>query len=282
MTTTTTTTASTDAKTDAKPLKSPLGYLGGKSRLAKRIVERIPSHTCYVEPFCGGAWVYFTKKPSRVEILNDRDSELVKFWSVIRHHLPEFLRCLDFSIVSREQFDYDKKLKPSSLTDVQRAVLYYRQQRMGFGGKTVNRTFGTSSVRPSSLNLLNVEDQLRVTHRRMARTTIENLDACKCILKYDSPKTFFYIDPPYWNADFYAVSFSGKDFENLADTLRGVQGKFMLSLNDTPEVREIFKDFRIESIETKYSLANPKVAAHTRSEDKKEVLIYNFEENPVE
>ena len=92
-----------------KPLKSPLGYLGGKSRLAKRIVEKIPDHTCYVEPFCGGAWVYFRKKPSRVEVLNDRDGELANFWNVIRHHLPEFLRCLDFTIVSREEFNREKK-----------------------------------------------------------------------------------------------------------------------------------------------------------------------------
>jgi len=88
--------------------------------------------------------------------------------------------------------------------------------------------------------------------------------------------------PAFTNADFYAVSFKGEDFERLADTLKGIQGKFILSLNDTPEVREIFKDFRIESIETKYSLANPKVAAHTRGEDRKEVLIYNFEEEPRE
>lgn len=275
-------TPTTKDEANPNPLKSPLGYLGGKSRLAKRIVERIPSHTCYVEPFCGGAWVYFTKEPSRAEVLNDRDGELVKFWNVIRHHLPEFLRCLDFSLVSREQFDNDKKLDPSTLTDVQRAVLYYRQQRMGFGGRTVNRSFGTSSVRPSSLNLLNVEEQLRATHGRMARTTIENLDACNCILRYDSPKTFFYIDPPYWNADFYAVSFKGEDFERLADTLKGIQGKFILSLNDTPEVREIFKGFRMETIETKYSLANPKVAAQARGEDRKELLIYNFEEAPGE
>jgi DNA adenine methylase len=261
-------------------MKSPLGYMGGKSRLAKRIVERIPSHTCYVEPFCGGAWVYFTKKPSRVEILNDRDSELVKFWNVVRHHLPEFLRCLDFSMVSRDQFNAENNLDPHVLTDVQRAVRYYRLQRMGFGGKTTKRSFGTSSVRPSSLNLQNVEEQLKETHKRMARTTIENLDACECILRYDSPKSFFYIDPPYWNADFYAVSFRGKDFERLRDTLASIQGKFLLSLNDTPEIREIFKGFNIESIETKYSLANGKNAASGRGEDRKEVLISNYKEEP--
>ena len=270
-------TPTTMDKSCTKPLKSPLGYLGGKSRLAKRIVERIPSHTCYVEPFCGGAWVYFTKPPSRVEVLNDRDGELVTFWSVIRHHLPEFLRSLDFSLVSRAQFEMEKSQNPGLLTDVQRAVRYYRLQRMGFGGRTVNRSFGTSSVRPSSLNLTTVETQLRTTHQRMARTTIENLDACECIIRYDSPKTLFYIDPPYWEADFYAVSFKGEDFLRLRDTLKSIQGKFILSLNDTPEVREIFKDFRIESIETKYSLGNTKNAANTRDKERKEVLIYNFE-----
>jgi DNA adenine methylase len=262
----------------SKPLKSPLGYLGGKSRLAKRIVEKIPSHTTYVEPFCGGAWVYFTKKPSRVEILNDRDGELVSFWNVIRHHLPEFLRCLDFSLVSREQFKKESRQDPELLTDVQRAVRYYRLQRMGYGGKTVNRSFGTSIASPNSLNLHTVEDKLKETHKRMARTTIENLDACDCITRYDSKESFFYIDPPYWNADFYAVSFKEQDFDRLAQTLRSLKGKFILSLNDTPEVRAIFADFRIESIQTKYSLGNSKVSKETRSTDRKEVLIHNLED----
>ncbi len=264
---------------ESKPLKSPLGYLGGKSRLAKRIVEKIPAHTCYVEPFCGGAWVYFTKKPSCVEILNDRDGELANFWNVIRHHLPEFLRYLDFTIVSRAEFEREKNQNPGLLTDVQRAVRYYRLQRMGFGGRTVNRTFGTGIVRPSSLNLLTVEEKLRITHNRMARTTIENLDACDCIRRYDSPETFFYIDPPYWEADFYAVSFKGDDFLRLRDTLMNVQGRFILSLNDTPEVREIFKDFQIESIETKYTLGNSKVSKDTRGKERKEVLIHNMEDD---
>ncbi len=282
MTTQSSPTPHTENTSTSKPLKSPLGYLGGKSRLAKRIAEKIPAHTCYVEPFCGGAWVYFTKPPSRVEILNDRDGELANFWSVIRHHLPEFLRYLDFSIVSRAEFEREKNQNPGLLTDVQRAVRYYRLQRMGYGGKTTNRTFGTSSMRPSSLNLLTVQERLRTTHKRMARTTIENLDACDCIRRYDSAESFFYIDPPYWEADFYAVSFKGEDFTRLRDTLKSIQGTFILSLNDTPEVREIFKDFQIESIETKYTLGNSKVAKATRGKDRKEILIYNFGEETDE
>ena len=65
-----------------------------------------------MEPFCGGAWVYFTKPPSKVEILNDFDGELVNFWKVVRHHLPEFLRYLEFTLVSREEFKAEQKLDP--------------------------------------------------------------------------------------------------------------------------------------------------------------------------
>jgi DNA adenine methylase len=280
MTTKTTHTTPDDSMTQSEPLKSPLGYLGGKSRLAKRIVERIPPHTCYVEPFCGGAWVYFTKPPSNVEVLNDLDGDLVSFWRVIRNHLPEFLRCLNFQLVSREDFQRELKQDATLMTDIQRAVRYYRLQRMGYGGKTAGRTFGTSCTRPNSLNMPKAEEVLSETHARMARTTIEHLDACECIRRYDSDKTFFYIDPPYWNADFYAVSFKGEDFCRLRDTLNEVKGRFILSLNDTPEVREVFKQFQIESIETKYSLGNTKTSKGTRGVDRKEVLIHNLDEVP--
>jgi DNA adenine methylase len=62
----------------------------------------------------------------------------------------------------------------------------------------------------------------------MARTTIENLDACACIQRYDSPEAFFYIAPPYWDADFYAVSFKGDDFLGLRDTLMTIPGGCVL------------------------------------------------------
>lgn len=270
----------TDETTPFKRLKSPLAYLGGKSKLAKIIVERLPKHTCYVEPFVGGGWVYFTKRPSKNEILNDADSQLVTFWRVVKSHLPEFLRHLEFGVVSREEFRRKNKQDPSLLmTDIQRAVRYYEIQKAGYGGKTTGRTFGTSSVRPNSLNYEKVEEKLRETHKRMIRTTIENLDACECIRRYDAEYTLFYIDPPYWAADFYAISFKENDFIQLRNTLKDIKGKFILSLNDTPEVREIFKDFIIESISTKYSLGNSKVSQTTRNVERKEVLIYNFERN---
>ena len=118
-------------------MNSPLNYLGGKSRLADRIVKLIPEdHTCYCEPFCGAAWVLFRKEPSKVEVINDLDGELVNFWRVIQHHLPEFMRHFGWILLSREHFKTEQARDPRILTDVQRAVRYYYLQKMGFGGKT--------------------------------------------------------------------------------------------------------------------------------------------------
>ena len=73
-----------------RPITSLLHFVGGKSRLAAQIIKRIPPHLAYVEPFAGGAWVFFQKKPSKVEVLNDLDGELVNFWRVIQNHRQEF------------------------------------------------------------------------------------------------------------------------------------------------------------------------------------------------
>lgn len=258
-------------------MKSPISYLGGKSRLAKAIVKRFPQHKCYVEPFCGAAWVYFTKEASDAEVLNDNDGELVNFWKVVKYHLPEMLRYMSFTLISREGFKQDLQSPPSMLTDVQRAARYYRLQKMGFGGRTTGRTFGTSIQRPNSYANKSNEDRLEQTHQRLSKTTIENLDAVECIEKYDSKDTLFYLDPPYWNADFYAVSFQGEDFVRLRDALRLVKGKFILSLNDTPQVRELFGEFNIDPISTWYSLSNGRTDKGSRAKQRAEVLIHNLD-----
>lgn len=86
-------------------MKSPFPYLGGKSRLATRIVSMLPAdHDCYCEPFCGGGWVFFGKAPGRCEVLNDINGELVRFFRVVQTHLEEFLRYFRFAVVSRELF----------------------------------------------------------------------------------------------------------------------------------------------------------------------------------
>ena len=258
-------------------MRSPLNYMGGKSRLAATIAAEIPTdHTCYAEPFCGACWVLFAKEPSKAEVINDLDGELVNFWRVIQQHLEEFLRSYKFAVISRELFELHKRTDPKSLTEIQRAVRYFYLQKLGFGGKTKDRTFGMTITSPARLNLLNLEDRLSEVHWRFKRVTIEHLKALDCIHKYDRPATLFYIDPPYYGTAGYVDPFGHQDYLDLANVLSSIKGRFILSLNDRPKVREIFADFKIKRVTLKYSVGNSRTSAKTRSVKRGELIIKNF------
>ena len=257
-------------------MRSPLNYHGGKSKLVSQILPLIPPHVCYCEPFVGAGWIMFSKKPAKVEIINDFDSELVTFWRVIQNHLEEFLRFYKYAIISRKIFDLEKLKNPATLTDIQRAVRYYYLQRLSFGGLTVNRHFGTGTTRASNLVLSTMEDTLLDVHWRLQAVVIENLDGCECIRRYDRPGTFFYIDPPYFGVSGYAVSFKPCDFIRLRAALANLKGKFILSFNDVPEIRKLFKGFIQKRVATTYSSANGRSGSDTRVKPRHELLIRNF------
>ncbi len=252
------------------PHKSPLCYIGGKSLLAKTIIEVLPQHTTYCEVFAGAAWVLFKKEPSHYEVLNDINSDLVLFYRVIKHHLEEFVRQLKWCLLSREWWnDWTRQLAAGGLTDIQRAARYYYIQRQGFGGKVSGRTFGAGPQSHPRINLLRMEEELSACHLRLARTTIEHLGYGEFLKRYDRPDTCFYLDPPYWGCeDFYGKGiFSREDFIKLAMLLTGINGKFVLSLNDTPGVREVFSGFKISPVNTRYS------CSRVKNSEAKEVLI---------
>jgi DNA adenine methylase len=258
-------------------MKSPLNYLGGKSKLAPRIVSMIPAdHTCYCEPFSGAAWVFFTKEPSKGEVLNDKDGELANFWKVIQNHLQPFLDYFKWAVVSRSLWESEKAKRPETLTDIQRAVRYYYLQRLAFGGRTDKRTFGTSATGPAGLDLTSISERLLEVHWRLARVWIENLDAIDCITRYDRPETFFYIDPPYYfNGRDYAAHFEGSDWQRLLGALQALKGRFILSLNDCQEVRDLFAGFTQERVTLTYSCGNGRTGGAARAATRSELLIHN-------
>ena len=239
-------------------LRPPLaGWIGGKSRLASRIVAAIPQHQCYCEVFSGAAWVLFRKPESDVEIINDFSRDVANLYRVLQNHLDEFMRQFRFQLVSREEWNRLNSVPPETLTDIQRAAQFYYLQKMSFGGKVRGRVFGTATTARPRLNLLQhrLEEELSEAHLRLARVTVENLGYADCIRRYDRPHTFFYIDPPYYNCeDDYGKGMFGKaDFAELAEQLGLIAGKFLLSLNDTPEIRQLFAGFKIEEADTSYS-----------------------------
>jgi DNA adenine methylase len=259
-------------------MKSPLNYFGGKHRLAPKIVAMLPKdHVCYCEPFCGAAWVLFTKEPSRVEVLNDADGELVNFWRVVQNHPQPFLEHFRFAIISRKIFEWENMKRPETLTDLQRAGRYYYLQRLGFGGRAAGRSFGTGATQPANLVLSTVEEVLLQVHWRLERVTIEHLDACECIRRYDRPRTVFYVDPPYYElTQAYAVRFKGDDYRRLQETLRAVKGRFILSINDHPAVRAMYSGFKIGRVHPTYSVTNSRTAIGSREKTRHELLIRNF------
>src|SRR5580704_7576120 len=96
----------------------PLPYIGGKRALANQIIAIFPKHTTYVEPFAGGAQVFFRKEPSKVEVLNDLDHELVNFFRVCQQHYEELVRYLKFTVTSRPWFELLATTDPAKLTDI--------------------------------------------------------------------------------------------------------------------------------------------------------------------
>lgn len=251
-------------------MNSIIPYLGGKSRLAKTIIERIPEHICYCEPFAGAAWVLFKKPISSSEVINDISSELITLYRVIQNHLEEFIKYFKWALISREEFQRQLKSDPDTLTDIQRAVRYYYLQKCGFGGKGKN--FGTATTSAPRMNLLRIEEDLSTAHLRLSRVFIENLNYPDLIKKYDRQHTFFYIDPPYYNCenDYGKGIFKCDDFIYLAEKLGNINGKFIMSINNTEEIRSIYKMFYMEEVKTKYSVSRD------NNQDVTELLIKNF------
>ena len=252
--------------------KSPLAWLGGKSRLADQIIERMPAHQTYCEVFAGAAWVLFKKPESKVEIINDINSELTNLYRCVKHHLAELVLQFRWMLVARDDFDRFLQTPAESLTDIQRAARFFYLAKSSFGAKIHKPTFGIAATGAPRLNLLRIEEELSDAHARLARVFIENRHFDQVLQRFDRPGTLFYVDPPYWGCekDYGEGLFTRDDFARLAALLGACKGKFILSLNDTAGVRETFRDFRIEAVKTRYSISA------TAKQEVGEVLITNF------
>ncbi|WP_427188528.1 DNA adenine methylase [Enterobacter hormaechei] len=246
-------------------------WIGGKRRLAKHILPLFPAHTCYVEPFSGAAALYFLKTPSKTEVINDINGELVNLYRVVKHHLEEFVRQFKWALVSRQIYKWLQDTPEETLTDIQRAARFYYLQKQAFGGKVADHTFGTSTTSAPRFNLLRIEEELSMAHLRLSRTLIEHLDWQQCIKRYDRPHTLFYCDPPYWGTEGYGVEFGLENYDHMAKLARSIKGKMIISVNDIPEMRQAFDGLNIQTVDISYNL---KVTG--KASLRKELVICNF------
>lgn len=229
-------------------------WIGGKRRLAKHILPLFPEHTCYVEPFCGAAALYFLKEPAKVEVINDINGELVNLYRVVKHHLEEFIRQFKWALTSRKIYEWMQLTPAETMTDIQRAARFYYLQKLAFGGKVDNQTFGTATTSSPRLNLLRIEEDMSQAHLRLTRTTIEHLSWQNCITKYDREHTLFYCDPPYWGTEGYGVDFGLDQYIQMAELAKLIKGNMIISVNNIPEMRKAFKGLAMDTVGISYSV----------------------------
>lgn len=258
--------------------RSFIHWMGGKAGLADRIIELFPAHKCYCEVFAGAAWVLFKKPESKCEVINDINLDLVTLYRVVKYHLEEFIRTFKWVLVSREEFERLKRADPTTLTDIQRAARFYYLLKAGYDGRIKRPTFGTSTLRGPKFNLLRIEEELSDAHLRLHQVFVENLAYGELIQRYDRAHTLFYVDPPYYRCENYYGDgiFARADFTSLAELLGRIKGKFVMSINDAPEIRKLFRAFRIQTVKHRYTVGNA-----DPNKVVQELLITNFEPKPA-
>lgn len=257
------------------PVKPLAPYIGGKRNLAKRLVQRINAvpHDTYAEVFVGmgGVFLRRDRKP-KGEVINDWSEDVATFFRVVQHHYVPFLEYMRHQITSRANFEKLLAMEPSSLTDLQRSARFLYLQRLAFGGKVKGRGFGVVLGSGGRFDVTKIGPMIEAVHERLAGVIVERLPWSDFITRYDRPATLFYLDPPYYGCetDYGRDMFRRKEFEAMAEQLRGIRGRFILSLNDHPEVRRIFDGFAVEGAQVRYS-----VGGMANSKEFGEVIISN-------
>lgn len=238
-------------------LKSPIVWLGGKFKIRDKIIEKIPDHKCYIEIFGGAGWVLFGKPESKSEVYNDIHDALTNFFRVIKYRPSEFIERFGWLLPSRDLYNewHDNHAEP--IDEVERAARFYYKLRLSYGSNDLSKSFRTDTERKANIDISGLHECILPIHKRLARVKIERLDFAKIIELYDRQHSFFYIDPPYFlPARIYKHTFKPEDFERLGDCLRNLKGKFLMTINDSLEMRFLFKDYNIEGFEiSKYSFS---------------------------
>lgn len=233
-------------------MNAPICWMGGKSRLRKKIIQRLPEHVCYVEVFGGAGWVLFGKEPSKVEVYNDIDGELVNFFRVVKNCHKAFVQAFDWILVSRKLYRDFITTRPEELDEIQRAVRFYYLIKCSFGGK--GEHFGYGKTCRSRFSTEKLYETLSAVHNRLRRVYIEEGGFAELIGRYDGANTVFYLDPPYFETSTYRYTMDLGDYVRLADVLAGIEGKFLMTINDHATMREVFSGYRMEEVEVAYSV----------------------------
>ena len=214
-------------------MKTPLSYYGGKQQLAKIILGLIPPHRVYCEPFLGGAAIFFAKEPSKIEIINDTNGEIINFYEVLKRDFSTLEKEISISLHSRKLHNHAMVVyqNPELFDRIKRAWAVWMLANSSYGCKLdgcfgYDRTSGGTTKKLANKRM-NFTEECAI---RLQNAQIECSDALKVIKSRDSEDAFFYCDPPYVGTDQgHYDGYTQEDFDDLLNCLSVIKGKFLLS-----------------------------------------------------
>lgn len=213
-------------------------YPGGKSYLAPWIIDHIPPHRCYVEVFGGSAAVLVTKDESHIEVYNDRDGDLVQFFTVLREREDELVEWLQQTPYAREQHEAWKRAfydgeRPDGPIERAGRFFYLRYSQYAAKYRTASG-FAAANQRNKARKFRNATEHLHEFAERFQNVQIENLDYAELMAQYDGEQTFFYADPPYVDEGDILYRHGEFDHERFVETLCELEGRWAVSYQRLP------------------------------------------------
>ncbi|WP_347275418.1 DNA adenine methylase [Candidatus Kuenenia sp.] len=262
-------------------LRSPVCRIGGKYHLAGWLSQFMPGHVCFVEVFSGAGHLLFSKRPSPVEVLNDIDNSLISFFQVIKdaEKRQELVKILGYMPYARGLWQKIRtRWKAGNLPqdEIEKASEWFYLNRSTYGGDMATGGFAMPSItgRNPAQSYCNTIDSLGHIANRLRGVTIECLDYADCIRRYDSPGTLFYVDSPYYGSEYYyGDSFTENSHLKLAELLRSIKGKCMISHYANSLYDDLYKGWQrytYESFKGSYKSAGETKPLTT------EILYMNF------
>lgn len=261
-------------------LKTPISYYGGKQNLITTIKPLFPNHKLYGEPYIGGGALFWSKKPSEVEVINDTNAELINFYEVCKNEFVELEKFIRISLHSR-RLHKDAEVvynNPHLFSRIKRAWAVWVLASQSFSSM-LDGTWGYDVAKNTTSKKIATRRASFTEHYaiRLQNVQIECTDAIRIIRSRDRKDSFFYCDPPYFNSDCgHYDGYTVEDFEILLKTLSQIEGKFMLSSYPS----EILKKY-VESngwyqkkVEQTVSVAN---ATSKPAKKKIEVITANYD-----
>lgn len=228
---------------DNKEINSPFRYAGGKFYARKLILEQLPEHDFYIEPFAGGASIFFAKPKVSTNWLNDIDEELINCLITIRDNVEELINFLDGIPATKELHGYYKnEFQPQN--NLERAGRWYYLNRTSYSGIMNMRNCYWGYGEKYSMRPENWPRHLRKCSSKLQNVIITNLTYHE-VIDQAPDGAFLFVDPPYFNADqdkFYTHSFTRNTHYELEEVLRqnADRLKFLITYDNTQEVRDMY------------------------------------------